>query len=88
MQAILTKTIQATSNKPTRIKAICGRGSLTISWPSGNEEQCHKTAALELIKKFVAEDAVRHGGEYENPWNKPFVSGCLPDLNWAHVFLA
>ncbi len=89
MQAILTKTIQATQTKPTRIKAECGRGSIIISWPDKkSEEQCHITAALALITKFVEEDTSRHGAEYENPWQKPFVSGCLKSLDWAHVYIS
>lgn len=86
MQAIVTKIIPATNTKPTRIKATCARGSVTICCDSSSET-AHRVVALKLVGKFLTEDAEEYGTPpKENPWGKPFVSGCLPSGNYAHVF--
>lgn len=88
MQAIVTKYLPATNTKPSRIKAQCERGSITISFDCNlGVEDTHTAAAKALVGKFVAEDAKKYGSHpKENPWNRPFVSGCLPSGNYAHVF--
>lgn len=92
MQAIQTKVIPATNYKPTRIKAKCERGSLTVSADSVSGDECNNTeiaharAARLLCNKFVAEDNALYG-EHKNPWDRPFVTGGLPDGTVAHVFL-
>lgn len=91
MQAIVTKYLPATNTKGSRIKAQCARGSLTVSYPHElSGEACHIYAAKQLIAKFVAEDAKKYGTDTETRvgWNFPFVSGCLPSGNYAHVFTA
>ena len=91
MQAILTKFIPATNFKGSRLKASCERGSVTISYPDelSMGEKCHRAAAYALIFKFKAEDFNHYGKKVftkNYSWNRPFVSGGLPDGTWAHVF--
>lgn len=88
MQAIVTKYLPATNTKPSRIKAQCERGSITISFDCElGVDDTHKCAAKALVGKFVTEDAKQYGTKpAANPWNKPFVTGCLPSGNYAHVF--
>lgn len=87
MQAILTKIIPCTDTKETRVKAICERGSMTISYPyelSGYD--VHKAAVAALIDKFCREDLKEYGTPTEkNPWNKPRVCGTLPSGDVAHI---
>lgn len=91
MQAIQTKIIPATNTKPTRIKAWAQRGSLTVSvdrfdglW---TDESTHAGMARLLCEQFCADDAREYGSKPEsNPWNRPFVSGCIPSGDWVHVF--
>jgi len=88
MQSIQTKFLSATDTRGSRIKAIAERGSITIPFPydkSGDE--CHREAAHRLIAKFCESDLKCYGTPIEsNPWNRPFVTGCLPDNSYAHVF--
>lgn len=86
-QAILTRYLPATNSRGSRIKASCERGSITISYPDERNmgEDVHRAAVEALVAKFVAEDAKRYGTD-KNPWSRPFVSGGLPNGDWAHVF--
>ena len=87
MQAILTKYLPATNFKGSRIKAVCDRGSITISYPDElSGDACHIAAVDALIAKFVKEDEARYGTN-KNPWSKPRVCGGLPDGSVAHVFI-
>lgn len=93
MQAIQTKIIPATNFRPTRIKAWCARGSITVPYYSlpneGGFEQKHINAALKLIDKFVKEDAESYGEtKHQNPWVRHYATGCLPNGDFAHVFLS
>lgn len=85
MQAILTKYLPATDTRGSRIKAMCGRGGLTISYPHelGGAE-CHVEAVNQLVARFVKEYAKRYGTE-RNPWSKPRVCGQLPNGDYCHV---
>jgi len=87
MQAIITKYLPATNTRGSRIKASCERGSVTISYPYelAMGEEVHRHGAKCLLAKFNAEDKAKYGGECG--WNRPFVSGGLPDGSWAHVFV-
>ncbi len=85
MQAILTKYLPATNTRGSRIKAMCDRGAITISYPHElNGDACHIAAARALVARFVKEDAARYGTE-RNPWSKPRVCGQLPNGDYAHV---
>lgn len=87
MQAIQTHYLPATNCKGSRIKATCERGSITIDYPhdlSGDE--VHRAAVHALIARFVKEDAKRYGTN-RNPWERPFVTGGLPNGDCCHVFL-
>jgi len=93
MQAILTKIIPCSNTKPTRIKAICARGSITLSADSlcgdkgWGSEETHIASADKLIAKFCAEDEKNYGSNPEtNPWNRPRSCGQLPNGDYAHVF--
>jgi hypothetical protein len=95
MQAIETKYLSHTNTQPSRIKAICARGSLTLSIHSdkmidsvaGNDELNHVTVANELINKIIAEDEKMHG-KGTSSWskNREFVTGSLKNGNYVHVF--
>jgi hypothetical protein len=73
MKAIQTKTIPATHTKPTRLKATCGKTTLTIS--------AGKLDDLSEIHpgKNGTEDAGKE-------WLAPFVSGGLESGDFVHVF--
>lgn len=89
MQAIQTKFLPATNFKGSRIKAVCSRGSITLSYPDElNQSDVHPWAARKLCERFAAEDLKQYGTPIEkNPWLKPFVSGGLPDNTEVHVFV-
>ena len=96
MQAIVTKFLSPTTTKPARIKAFCSRGSITLSIHSevfdfslsSNCETNNIVAAQQLVNKFVAEDTTRHpAGALNNPWQKKFVTGTLPNGDYVHVFV-
>lgn len=88
MQAIITKYIPPTNYKPSRVKAKCERGSITISWDYNGEMDSHLAAAQTLVEKFAKEDFARNGQPIEsNPWLRPRVMGQLPGGNYAHVYL-
>ena len=90
MQAILSKIISATNTKPTRIKAQCARGSITLSHPFDlTNDALHVWAVDQLIARFVKEDIGRYGSDPKlNPWASKRVCGCLPNGDYAHVFTA
>ena len=50
-QAIITKFISATNTRPSRIKATCWGGSITISYDYSGDES-HRLAAQKLIEKL------------------------------------
>lgn len=53
MQAIITKYIGPTDTKPSRIKAACGAGSITIGYPHDLSGQAvHRAAAEALAVKL------------------------------------
>jgi hypothetical protein len=93
MQAIETKILPATNTKPTRIKARCERGSITVSADSlsgdqmNGSESTHVKAAQILVDKFCAEDAKQYGSDPKrNPWNASRVVGGTRE-GYAHVFI-
>ena len=92
MQAIYTKYIPATNFKPSRIKASCERGSLTICFDSLEPmADCDKfsAAARLLCEKFIAEDAAKYGSQpWQSAWSREFVSGGLAQGGYAHVFVS
>lgn len=92
-QSIVTKYLGPTNFRGSRIKATCSRGSLTISKPDNlNEDDAHKFAVEQLVEKFVCEDengtATKRGTpRNENSWKRDFVTGCLPNGDYCHVFI-
>lgn len=88
MQAIITKVLPATNTKPTRIKAICARGSITISYPDAdNQEEAHVRAAHALATKFAVEDAAHYGTTtIHSTWLAPRVCGQMVRGDYCHVF--
>lgn len=89
MQAIQTKYLGPTNFRPSRIKASCERGSITVSYPlelSGDD--VHRFAVRELVKRFAMEDFNTYKTPPEkNPWMRPTVCGGLPDGTTCHVFI-
>lgn len=93
MQAIETKILPATNNKPTRIKARCERGSIIISADSisgdhmNGSEHTHVRAADALVARFIAEDQKQYGSPpASNPWGFKRVVGGTKE-GYAHVFV-
>lgn len=75
MQAIITKYLGCTNFKPSRIKATCAAGSITVSYDHAfNIDGNHKAVAAML--------AVKLGWEK----NGKLHSGCLPNGDYCHVF--
>lgn len=88
MQVITTKILPATNTKPTRIKASCARGSITVSYDhAGAAEEGHRHCALALCRSFVEADAQKYGEASiaSNLWERPFVSGQIQNGDWVHV---
>ena len=53
MQAIITKYLPCTNNRPSRIKAFADAGSLTVEWDySLDVEANHRAAAQSLQQKL------------------------------------
>lgn len=88
MQAITTKVLPCTNTKPTRIKAECERGSLTVCVDC-TSEATHRAVVRVLCERFAYEDEKQYGSHIEsNPWIRPFVTGQSKDGNYQHVFTA
>lgn len=86
MQAITTKIIPATNTRPTRIKAECERGSLTVC-ADAFTKGAHRCAARMLCERFADEDAKEYNAPVgSNPWLRPFATGQSKDGNYQHVF--
>lgn len=52
-QAIVTKFIAPTNNRPSRVKATAAAGSVTVSWDYGlNQDANHTAAARALVEKM------------------------------------
>ncbi len=88
MQAIITKVLPATNTKPTRIKAICARGSMTISYPDAQTtEEAHVMAVNALVSRFAREDEKEYGTPREkNSWLAHRVCGQMVSGDYCHVF--
>ena len=52
MQAIQVKYLSATDTKPSRLKAFCKGGSITIPFNHDNEDQGYIDAARQLAEKL------------------------------------
>lgn len=84
MQAIQTKWAA-----PGKMRARAGRGAKTFSVPDNlnDDRERHVWAAAQLGQHFAALDRKEYGAEDAGAnWASPFVSGCLPNGTWAHVF--
>ena len=89
MQAIDTKALSPTDTNGARIKASCARGSITIPYPDGNQEEAHAKAAQALVDKFNETDRKQYGPasvQIGKGWNTPRVIGQLRDGRFVHVF--
>lgn len=73
-QAIMTKYLSCTNSKPSRIKAFCDAGSLTMSWNhSLNVDENHEMVAEALAKKLE--------------WEWHHIGGSLPSSMGGYVFV-
>lgn len=90
MQAIISKFIPATNTKPSRVKATCERGSITIPHPHElSGDAVHEHAAGLLCARFVAEDAKQYGSDPKtNPWARKRIMGAIPSGDVVHVFVS
>jgi hypothetical protein len=73
---------------PGKIRATAARGAKTFHIPDNldGDQERHAWAARELCRQFDAQDGEKYGTHGTSAWAKPFVTGCLPDGTWAHVF--
>lgn len=98
--AVTVRTLPATNTRGTRYKALCARGSVTISAddelsPEGNA----RAAAEALSRKFEREDVaqrkrmteeagLRWTANYASPWTaRHWIGGALPAGGWVFVHL-
>lgn len=97
MQSIQSKILLVTNHKPTRIKAFCARGSITIGWDSprlgnGNQEEKHANAALLLLEKFSSEDNKTYGATNDHHWlhhkDSHLITGDLPNGDYVHIIVS
>jgi hypothetical protein len=88
MQAIVTRFLPATNTKPTRIKAMCERGSIVVPYNhTGTGDAAHRETARALCNRFCREDEKEYKTPFkENPWNRDFVTGQIPSGDYVHVF--
>lgn len=62
-QAITTKSLAATNTRPTRIRAMCEGGSVTLSWDHGQTDKGnHDLACISLLQKL------NWGGTWVGGW--------------------
>ena len=74
-QCIRTKRIARTNFRPSRVKAWCERGSLTVSWRyEMNVDDNHAFAIRCLLEKFVMEDEKKYG-KGASSWDGDFIMG-------------
>ncbi len=89
MQAIITKYLPATNSKPSRIKATCERGSLTLSYDHGLEAgEAHRAVCDALCARFDAEDAKKYGSKPGHwSWSRSKASGQIPSGEYVFCFI-
>jgi hypothetical protein len=77
-QAIVTRYVGPTNTKPSRIKATCDRGSVTISMPiEESGADAHAVAVRALLAKFQRED----GADRSWPSFERWVCGGMPQAS-------
>lgn len=75
-QCIRTKYISCTNFRPSRVKARCERGHITVSWKyEMNVAENHAYAIRCLVEKFIAEDAKNYGSEKDSAWDAEYIMG-------------
>lgn len=75
-QAITTKKIAPTHFLPTRIKARCWKGSITVNYDYGlNADDNHFAAARALVEKM---------GWADKPWAQRWMAGATYDNSGYH----
>lgn len=84
MQAILIKYLPATNYRPSRLKASCERGSVTICYQSHCDNPEH-AALRALLRKLIAEDKAKYGPDAGKPWHGPWVMGQLASGDYIAV---
>ncbi len=78
MQAIVTRFLPATNNKPSRFKAWCERGSIVLSTGRADNDSLNTVEAL--CAKFAQEDLKQYGTPVaDNPWMRPKIEAGLPN---------
>lgn len=74
-QCIRTKYIPCTDFRPSRVKAWCERGSLTVSWRHEMDVgENHAFAIRCLLEKFITENKKKYGTG-DSSWDSDFVMG-------------
>ena len=74
-QCIRTKFIPCTNFRPSRVKAWCDRGHITVSWRyEMNVDENHAFAIRCLLEKFVMEDEKKYS-KGDSSWDSDFLMG-------------
>ena len=77
-QAIVTRYMGATSHKPSRIKATCDLGAVTISMPiEESGADAHAVAVRALLAKFQREDGAGRSWPAFDRW----ICGGMPQAS-------
>ncbi len=85
MQAIITKYMPPTNYKPSKMKAQCERGSITVSYDYDLDiDENHRAVCDALCSRFTKEDVAKYGITEANSWSRPKAGGTIPD--GRHVF--
>jgi hypothetical protein len=88
MQAIRTKYLPATNNKPSRIKAECEAGTITISYDhSLNIDQLHQKAAMKLLEKLNWKPDFIHTGNFKGDYYHVLEFGGIKNSGVVPEFL-
>ena len=77
-QAIVTRYLGPTNTRPSRIRASCDRGSITITFPQGDGlADAHAVAVRALLAKFAREDGTTRSWPAFERW----VCGGMPQAS-------
>ncbi len=75
MQAIVTKYLGPTNNRPSRIKVFCDAKSMTVSWDHGRGPDANHRRAVAMLALDLG-------------WSGEWVTGSAPQKGSPHAVVA